>query len=326
MSTASPAHLLDDFPLIRARTVREASERIGRIFSPHRLELRNGACGLDVHHNQVRMRDVSLNVLSYGADVVIDPGERGDFYMVQLPLSGHAQLVSGKDEVQVDPQVLSVLQPCVRSRMQWSGDCSMILVQVPRAVVDRRALEWGQGPNPRFALSRPRQDPEVAAWWQAALDLTRNLDRFGQQWLRHPAAYAAMEEFLLSAFMSMLSESGRAPGTDRAEERCLRRAKEYIHAHLDQALTLGEIARHACASPRTVEAAFKRCGEPAPLAYARRHRLQAVHAALKAAGRDGRSVNVTDVALEHGFVHMGRFAAQFREMFGCTPSEVLRPH
>lgn len=326
MSDHGPAHLLDDFPLIRAHSVKEASERIGRIFSPHRLELRGGARQLDVHHNQVRMNDVSLNVLSYGADVLIDPGERGDFYMVQLPLAGRALLASGHEEVQVDPQVLSVLQPRVRSRMLWSGDCSMILVQVPREVVDRRAQEWGLGPSPRFALSRPRQDPEVAAWWQAALDLTVNLDRFGRQWLRHPAAYAAMEEFLLSAFLSMLAEPREAPPAERGDSRCLRRAKEYIHAHLGQPLTLAEIARHACVSPRTLEASFHRAGEPSPLAYARRQRLAAVHEALQAARRDGRCISVTEVAMSHGFAHMGRFAAQFRELYGRSPSEVLRPH
>jgi AraC-like DNA-binding protein len=325
MECQPPTHLLDAFPLIRARTVKEASEQIGRIFSPHRLELR-GADSLDVRHNQVRMRDVSLNVLSYGADVLIDPGERGDFYMLQLPLAGNALLASGGDEVRVDSQMLSVLQPRMRSRMWWSGDCSMILVQVPRSVVEHRASEWGAGATPRFALARPRHEPEVAAWWQAVLDLTRNLDRFGQQWLRHPAAYAAMEEFLLSAFTSMLREPAPEGAVQRGDERCLRRAKEYVHAHLDRALTLAEIARHACVSPRTLETVFKRHGEVSPLAYARRQRLQAVHELLRSARRDGRPANVTELAMGHGFLHMGRFAAQYREHFGCAPSETLRPH
>lgn len=42
------------------------------------------------------------------------------------------------------------------------------------------------------------------------------------------------------------------------------------------------------------------------------------------ARRAGRTLSVTDVALEHGFVHMGRFAAQYRQRFGCTPSRTLR--
>ena len=326
MSPTAAPQLLDAYPLVRSRSVAEASERIGRAFSRHRLELRGGA--LDVRHNQLRLNDVSLNVLRYGAEVGIDPGERGDFYLVQLPLAGSAELASGGRRVHVDPGVLSVLQPQARSQMVWSGDCTMLLVQVPRPVVQQRAAGWGLGSTPRFALTRSRRDPAVAAWWQAVLDLTHNLDRFGAQWLQHPAAAAAMSEFLLSAFTSLLCEpatdaAGPAP---RADARCLQRAKDFVHAHPDRALSLAEIARHACVCPRTLEAAFQRQGEGSPMAYARRWRLQAAHQALQAAARDGRPTSVTDVALAHGFLHMGRFAAQYRAAFGCAPSHTLRWH
>lgn len=328
MGPQATSRLLDAYPLIRARTVKDATERIGRIFSPHRLEVVGDDDRLDVYHNQLRMRDLSINLLTYGADVVIDPGERGDFYLVQLPLSGAAVIQSESRQVQVDTQVLSVLQPRTRSRMQWSADCAMLLLQVPRAVVEHRTSQARRGaPAPRIALARPRHDPAVAAWWQAVLDLTSNLDRFGDHWLRHPAACAAMEEFLLSAFTSMLCEEPAAEQVrDRGDERYLRRAKEYIQAHLDRALTVCEIARHACVSPRTLEAAFKRQGEVSPLAYARRQRLGAVHERLRAAARQGEVVNVTEVAMNFGFVHMSRFAAQYRELYGCSPSETLRPH
>ena len=326
MNVTAHPQLLDTFPLVRSQSVEEASDRIGRVFSPHRLELCSKAGQLDVTHNQVRLRDVSLNVLHYGAEVVIDPGERGDFYLVQLPLSGSAQLTCGGVEACVNTGVLSVLQPHIKSRMVWSEECTMILVQVPRRLVHERTMAWGVSKTPQFALAHSRQIPDVAAWWQAVVDLTRNIDRFGNQWLRHPAAYAAMEEFLLSAFTALLGQQDGEPRSDRGDERCLRRAKEYVHANVDRALSLDEIARNACVSPRTLEAVFKRHGEVTPLAYARRCRLSAVHEVLRIARHEGRAINVTDIALAHGFIHMGRFAAQYREQFGCTPSETVRTH
>ena len=144
-------------------------------------------------------------------------------------------------------------------------------------------------------------------------------------------AIAAIEGFLLTAFSCLLLEPGAAPGDAPGggapvEVRSLRRAKDYIHAHLDRPLSLAEIARQACVSPRTLELVFKRHGEASPLAYARRQRLQAAHAALRAVAREGRSASVTDVALAHGFVHMGRFSAQYRAQFGCLPSQTLNAH
>jgi len=327
MNAAVRPQLLDTYPLVRSHSVEDASARIGRVFSPHRLELRNRAGQLDVAHNQVRLRDVSLNVLRYGAEVAIDPGERGDFYLVQLPLSGRARVASGGEEVCADPGMLSVLQPRSRSRMVWSEDCSMILLHAPRAVVHERARAWGMQAAPRFSLACSREAPDVAAWWQAVLDLTTNLDRFGSQWLRHPAAYAAMEEFLLSAFTALLRDEADERAVDApAASRCLRAAKDYIHAHLDRALSSAEIARHACVSTRTLESVFKRFGETSPLAYARRCRLEAVHEALRLAAAEGRKLNVTDVALTYGFIHMSRFAAQYRAQFGVNPSDTARLH
>ncbi|MFO1192681.1 MAG: helix-turn-helix domain-containing protein [Rhodoferax sp.] len=33
---------------------------------------------------------------------------------------------------------------------------------------------------------------------------------------------------------------------------------------------------------------------------------------------------MTDIALQHGFIHMGRFAAYYKQRFGCSPSASLR--
>jgi AraC-like DNA-binding protein len=319
------AMLFNTFPLVRSHNVIEAQDRISRVFSPHSLKLRQPDEQLNVIHNQVRLREVSLNVLSYGAEVTIQSGERGDFYLMQLPLSGSARISCGGQCADVDTEVLSILQPHAKSHMIWSSACSMILVQVPRCVMQTRAQSTG-AKLPQLALAYSRTQPEIAAWWQAALDLARTLDGFGTTWLRYPAACTSMEEFLLSAFQVLLcdDEQPEKRFPERGAERSLRRAKEYIHAHLDRALSSPEIARHACVSPRTLEALFKRFGEVTPLAYARRCRLHAVHDTLRQARQEGRTLNVTEVALSYGFLHMGRFAAQYKQLFGYTPSETMR--
>jgi transcriptional regulator GlxA family with amidase domain len=40
--------------------------------------------------------------------------------------------------------------------------------------------------------------------------------------------------------------------------------------------------------------------------------------------RSGPDANVTAVAMRHGFVHLGRFSAQYRVAFGELPSATLR--
>jgi len=313
--------LLNAFPMLRSHCVVDASKRMGRVFSPHRLELKGGSRGLNVQHNQVRLRDIAINILHYGADVSIDTTERSDFYMVQLPLVGQAQVACANEQRVADPATLSILPPRARNRMEWNGDCTMILVQVPSDALRRRAIQSADALNPRFALFRSRDDRNVAAWWQAVEDLVSNLDRFGDQWLRNPAAYIALEEFLLSTLAALLREPEAETDGNHGSLRCFQLAKAYVHDNLDRALSSEEIARHAGVHARTLEAIFKRQGETSPVAYARRCRLLAVHEKLQAAQRDNRDLSVTKTALDHGFIHMGRFAAQYREHFGCCPSD-----
>jgi len=115
------------------------------------------------------------------------------------------------------------------------------------------------------------------------VDLTCNLHHHGEQWLRHPAAYAAMEAFLLSGLGLLQADDGlKAEVAAPLERRDLARALDYIHAHAHENPTLAEIAAAACISPRTLEGAFQRRYDVSPLAYARGLRLDRVHAALRA--------------------------------------------
>ena len=59
-----------------------------------------------------------------------------------------------------------------------------------------------------------------------------------------------------------------------------------------------------------------------PKAFIRRQKLQHVHEALTQPGL--RPINVTAVALEYGFTHLGRFSQAYQAAFGMLPSEALK--
>jgi AraC-like DNA-binding protein len=318
--------LLDRFPLFRSSSPEEARTLVGSVFSPHRLAMCGGAQPLEVRHNQVRLQRLAINVLSYGAEVEIDPGERGDFYMLQLPLKGEAITECANRSASLTPDTMGVLHPRLATRMRWSADCEMLLLQVPRHLLEDVVGHQPHGPNGDHTLVLSRQSPAVAAWSQAVLDMTRSLHHHGEQWLTQPRAQLAMEDFLVAG-LHMLFNEGRpvvSAALTGSGHRALQKAVDYINAHASDKLTVAEIASAACVSPRTLEAAFRRRYDQSPLGYARGLQLDRVHGTLRLANASKRPVQVTDVAMQNGFTHMGRFAGYYKKRFGCTPTQTLK--
>ena len=317
-------HLLDNYPLIRTRKLEEARELIGLALSPHRLEMTEHANRFEARHNQIRLNQVSLNVLSYGAEVTIDPGVRGDFYLFQLPLRGTAVLHSNGEQARVDTHTMGVLLPRARTTMGWSSDCVMLMVMVPSKLLHQRLPAHGQACLP-FPLTQSLNNPAVSAWWTALVDMTRHLDRYGEQWLTLPATSTAMESFLLSGLSLLHTQAGDVNLAGQLKTRlALQRALDFIHSQGHRSLRLDEVAEAACVSPRTLEKIFHNRFGMSPLTYGRCMRLDQVHQTLLSMAASGETTSVTQIALQNGFIHMGRFAAYYKARFGCAPSDTLR--
>ena len=90
----------------------------------------------------------------------------------------------------------------------------------------------------------------------------------------------------------------------------------YVAGH-----TVKDVAAHLGVSLRSLQAGFRRWRETTPSAYLRQVRLQLIRDDLLHSGEDA---NVTSVATQHGFAHLGRFSAQYRAAFGEGPSVTLR--
>jgi AraC-like DNA-binding protein len=112
--------------------------------------------------------------------------------------------------------------------------------------------------------------------------------------------------------------SGSTPRV--AVPRDVGRALAYMRRALAHPLSVAELAQFCGVPERTLQRHFVTfLGRP-PLAHFRRLRLGAVREALLAPG-DGASI--TEIATSFGFTHLGRFAAEYRRLFGETPSATL---
>jgi AraC-like DNA-binding protein len=99
--------------------------------------------------------------------------------------------------------------------------------------------------------------------------------------------------------------------------RHIRRALDYMNGNLTEKITLAELASACAAAERTLLKQFQRFVGVPPLAYLRRLRLNAARQELMKA--DGREA-ISDIATRCGYPLFGRFAGDYRRLFGESPS------
>ena len=140
------------------------------------------------------------------------------------------------------------------------------------------------------------------------------------QALEHAAAIASLEEDLLHWLTLICAPSDSNPHTARRRQG-LGRALEYLRTADVSRVSVADLCREAQVSERTLRYAFHDELDLSPLAFLRRLRLHAARRELMNA--EGALPRVTDVANRQGFLELGRFAADYRHLFGELPSETL---
>lgn len=101
---------------------------------------------------------------------------------------------------------------------------------------------------------------------------------------------------------------------DRLPNYKLNQALQYIKAHFDQELKLGEIAATVGMSQYYFLRLFKQSMGVTPYQYVLKLRVERAKSLLKQ-----RQITISDVAIECGFANQSHFSRVFRQMSGITP-------
>ncbi|MER9401483.1 AraC family transcriptional regulator [Mesorhizobium sp. M0615] len=131
-----------------------------------------------------------------------------------------------------------------------------------------------------------------------------------------------LERSLIEAFiMGIVDEVSNG----REDNHCsgaelVRDVEDYVDSvEIDRPVHISELCAALVVSRRTLHRAFQQTLGLGPVAYLRLRNLSDVHRALSVT--NPACAGVTQVALDHGFTDLGRFAAFYKRIFGELPSE-----
>ena len=179
--------------------------------------------------------------------------------------------------------------------------------------------------RPRFAGTAP-VSPALEAHWLHTLRYAWRSVVLSDELFQNPLIRTATFDAVLAAAVAAFPITAEASTADQdqraAVSRAVRLAQDFIDEHVAEAVTVQQIARAAGVSVRALQLGFRRDLDTTPLQHLRRRRLEAARAALLEASPD--HLRVGELGQRWGWSNGGRFTAEYRALFGESPSRTLR--
>ncbi|ASC66812.1 AraC family transcriptional regulator [Achromobacter denitrificans] len=317
---------LDRHCLLDSGNLAEIKDRVSHHLWSHRMCVAQGK-PLQSRLYGVFFGNAALFDLHYGAEVEIDAGDIASYYLIRITLQGSGLISLGRRSASMKAGSLTISSPSERSVIRIGRDCRNLILRIDRLALERQLQRQLERPVKHalvFDLQMEADAPGPAA-------VRETLDYLCRLY-RHPAIEEGMtqtlaagfSDYLLTLLLTQLPHNySEALLADRRQPLPLhvRRARDYIEGHLEEAISLADLAGHCGVSIRTLQNGFAQFLKQSPSDYVRNQRLALVHAALQQA-RVGDSV--TDILLRHGIASFGHFATHYRKRYGCLPSDTLR--
>lgn len=173
---------------------------------------------------------------------------------------------------------------------------------------------WAKRRHFRFAGRR-------TASLEALLALLGGRLHHGNKWNHGAAEY--WKRTILDAFLGPVAHELAADSerTIPSSVRIVREVERYLEENGHRAIHVSEICEKIKLRRRTLYRAFDEAVGTGPIDFLRSKRLSMVHLRLRQASPE---TGVIEIATELGFLELGRFAQQYRALFGEYPRETLR--
>lgn len=305
--------------LIHTSQPEEAKEFLSGLYGRHALQIAQGP-SMDLHMRGCDFEGLHIGVIRYGSQAVAVMDDQRPMWVFSYLHKGHVS--RGNDTAVSGPGDAGVNAPDDVREVRMSSDMEIVNLRVYGGDMNNacRAMLGSE-------LSHPLTfDTLASAGTSQARTLMRLIDRFAAMPLYEHAAARQLERNLKSAALlelllawpnSYTTHLGLQPALPMSTQR----ARDYIHAHAADLPTVADIAQACDVGVRALSRGFEKHFNTSPQQYMIQHRLERVRHELV---QGGTMSTVTDVAFKWGFLHLGTFAARYRQCFGELPSETLR--
>lgn len=301
----------------------ETCKGVGQIIKPHRLTAIKQKADFSANMHCVKTQgNLAICRLEYSEAVQIEPDCLEQFYLIQIPTQGYAEIEFAKQKFISYTQVASIISPEHPLNMRWQAASPQLMLKIAKADLIQHCRQHLPDLDFKVPYFEPKLDFSNASGLYF-LQLFRNMvDALSNQQhpLQHPLAFKQFESNLYNALIygqpnNVLKQIEQTK-THTLAPFFIKRTEAYIRENLHEALNVEQIAEHAGVSVRTLFNGFKSFLNITPMAYLKNIRFEQAYLDLQ----QNEHLSVTDVAFKWGFTHLGRFAQEYKQRYGELPS------
>ncbi len=326
LSPALPSQSFRQGLLFHTRDLDEAREKVADVYRPHKLDYKHYDKRLNTWFYHIPLVSSSLNCLGYGSDMVVNPGELEDFFLIQTPIRGGGDVCCGKQHMITSIERSSVLSPTEAVKLIWNADCWKTQVKLDRGLAERclgNLLERPLSKPIIFKLALDMQSDAGRAWWNTVKFVAREVPIL-KKLPNSEVLIRQLEHLLVNTLLHVQPHNYSQELRNKLPNiapRHVKWAEEYMVTHCREDVSIDDLVRVCGVSARTLYKGFRQFRGVSPMKFLKATRLDTVNKALKEADP---SDCVTRIAMDIGFRQLGRFAVEYREHFGESPSETLK--
>lgn len=221
----------------------------------------------------------------------------------------------------VAPSHIPLVQSGVDFELSTPESMGALVLTIDRSLFQRHAHAlWGQGLTPGAAYMLSLPGPEQGFALVQRLKATLETVAGHAARLASPQVARLVTDQILT---DLLTTSSVEPSRIILPHRhhLAREAAAQLRSGWDHPVSIRDLCERLSVSWRTLDQGFLELYSVPPKTYMRIARLHHVRRALATA--DPAGATVTDIAVSWGFFQLGRFAVDYRRLFGERPSDTL---
>lgn len=265
-----------------------------------------------------RLAGVDLCHISYGTVTRVTCTALRDTFHVQIMLSGSClQLREGQQRKLLAGELM-VINPGEPVDLTYSPDCEKFILKLPVALLETvcKDQRWTYPQEGLGFAGRVYASGEMRELLSLLSLICHEVESENTSVVVHEHYVQILTRKLLTCLVSNVQ---RAPLM--ANERSFRRVVMYIDEHVKDELSPESLANIANMSIRSLYVMFEQRMGETPRRYVLRKKLERIKAALLDPLCPVSSI--TELALDYGFSHLGRFAGDYKALFCELPSRTL---